>query len=87
MAVYKLCARKRPHLIPIYDTNVKKQLGIGDPEGFTAHLHRVLRHGDDAFARHLADIRSQVDEAADLSLIRVFDIVVWREQEQRGKRT
>ena len=87
VAVYKLCARKRPHLIPIYDTNVKKQLGIGDPVGFTAHLHRVLRHGDGAFTRHLADIRSQVDEAADLSLIRVFDIVVWREQEQRGKRT
>ncbi len=49
--------------------------------------HRVLRHGDDAFARHLADIRSQVDEAADLSIIRVFDILVWKEEEQRWKRT
>ncbi|GAB3694320.1 DUF6308 family protein [Corynebacterium nasicanis] len=87
VAVFKLCARKRPHLIPIYDTYVKMQLGIKNPQDFTAHLYHVLRHDDGAFARHLAGIRSQVDEAADLSLIRIFDIVVWREQEQRGKHT
>lgn len=81
-AIHKLFARKRPHLIPIYDSFIGAQLNTTSL-GFMEKLHAVLRAENDAFASHLRTIRGDHD----LSLIRVFDIVVWREQEQRGRRT
>ncbi len=82
VAVYKLRARKRPHLLPICDDFVRRELGMRDFVGFERNLRTVLRHEDKALARHLADIKTQVPAAAHLSTLRVFDIIVWREHQQ-----
>lgn len=79
-SVHKLFARKRPHLIPIYDSYIGSQLNTNS-RSFFRNLHSVLHAENGAFADHLRMIRGDVD----VSLIRVFDIVVWREEEQKRK--
>ena len=54
-----------------------------DSLGFYANLRTVLRAENKALNKHLKDIRAAAagrsgnDHIADLSPIRVFDIVVW----------
>lgn len=80
--VSKLMARKRPKLFPIIDSVVAEQLDT-DSLGFYANLRTVLRAENKALNKHLKDIRAAAagrsgnDHIADLSPIRVFDIVVW----------
>lgn len=76
----KLLARKRPRLIPVQDSLVVKALG-----------HDLRRHGDFWAAMHrhtqpdhpsglwgrLHAIRDAAGVGDDISLLRVFDIVVW----------
>lgn len=80
--VSKLMARKRPKLFPIIDSVVAEQLGA-DSLGFYDNLRTILRAEDKALNKHLKDIRAEAtkrsgnDHIAELSPIRVFDIVVW----------
>ena len=71
----KLCARKRPHLLPVYDERVK--LLVGAPENFWEALRQQLHADDHKLARRLDSIRQQA--AADVSIIRVFDVIAWME--------
>lgn len=83
-AVYKLLARKRPHLLPVYDTYIGHQLKT-TPVSFYRNLRSVLRYDDHALEKHLATIQQEVPEAAHLSILRVFDIIVWWAEEQRRR--
>jgi hypothetical protein len=71
----KLLAAKRPGLIPISDSYVKVTLGTDE-----RHLWRcmwtILTDGE--IQNAVAKIRNEVDEARELSLLRVVDIVAWR---------
>jgi hypothetical protein len=72
----KLLARKRPHLLPVYDNVVKDALRPG-PEGFWKSLHEELRRDKQALVGRLEMIRSQSGIGDDISLLRVFDVAVW----------
>lgn len=73
----KLLARKRPHLIPIYDAVVAKQFGLsGSADQWTIWSELFV---DSDFVAHLGAIQSAVAEASHISLLRVLDVVVWME--------
>lgn len=84
----KLLARKRPRLIPVYDSVIQAQLGLRDSGGFWAGLRNALQ-ADGAFLdRHLQEIRERAGLAEQLSTLRVFDIVVWMDgQDAKGPST
>jgi hypothetical protein len=70
----KLLARKRPHLLPVYDNVVKTAL---QPHG--THFWLPLR---DAFfesdlATKLDHVRSKASIGSDISLLRVLDVAIW----------
>ena len=71
----KLVARKRPRLIPVYDSVVAER--VGHPEHFWAALNEDLRADDGALHRRLVDIRRQSAIGEDISALRIFDIVTW----------
>lgn len=80
--VSKLIARKRPKLFPIIDSVIERELNT-DSSGFYENLHSVLRAEDKALSRHLKSIRAEAAHQsgnralADLSTIRVLNVVVW----------
>ncbi|SDP11103.1 hypothetical protein SAMN05660199_03177 [Klenkia soli] len=75
----KVMARKRPDLIPVYDTVVRKVIGGG---AFWGPLHEWLRAPAPAGAVNnralLQDIRARAGAAPhQLPDLRVFDVVLW----------
>ena len=70
----KLLARKRPRLIPVYDSVVKDALQPND-DRFWSPLHAELQ--DPVLVSRLDEIRSTAGVGSDISLLRVLDVVVW----------
>ena len=76
----KILARKRPHLIPIWDRHVADGLGIQSPDSYWGVVQDVvLVHGD-----RLHELRDELRSRQHdygrlhgLSILRVLDIVVW----------
>ncbi|MGO1239805.1 MAG: DUF6308 family protein [Cellulosimicrobium funkei] len=66
----KLLARKRPRLVPVYDTVVATAESLG-------HGHGAPRAHDRALHRHLVSLRDEAGIGDDISALRVFDVVVW----------
>jgi hypothetical protein len=73
--VSKLMARKRPHLIPVYDGVVGQVLGPVD-----GHWRRVHAIATD-HAHTLAAIRREAGVASNVSLLRVLDVTIWMRSE------
>lgn len=71
----KLLARKRPHLLPVYDSKVKKVLG--GPQNMWECLWTWFTDDD---TRHpaLEELRDETGGINDISLLRCLDIVLWR---------
>jgi Family of unknown function (DUF6308) len=78
VAAGKLLARKRPQLIPVYDSYVKKALDRPRvDETFWRDLRCQLTR-DTSLVSELEAVRARVGEpAAHLSVLRVFDIMCW----------
>lgn len=76
VAAGKLLARKRPRLIPVYDSHVKSALGRrrDDQDWWSDLRHQLIT--DLALARELEAVRARAD-AGHLSLLRTFDIMCW----------
>lgn len=72
----KLLARKRPKLIPVYDTIVRCQ--FGEPEQVWLKLHSELIANDGELRTALVEIRATVGIDDQVSTLRVLDIVLWR---------
>jgi Family of unknown function (DUF6308) len=70
----KLMARKRPRLIPIYDSVVRAALSPSD-KNFWLALRSEL--GDTALRQRLTDMRAEAGVAQDISLLRILDAAVW----------
>jgi hypothetical protein len=70
----KLMARKRPRLIPVYDSVVKAALSPRD-ENFWLALRSEL--GDAGLRQRLFEMRTEAGVAQDISLLRVLDAAVW----------
>ncbi|RII41598.1 hypothetical protein DWB68_11655 [Galactobacter valiniphilus] len=83
----KLMARKRPQLIPIYDSFVKSVLGLKSDAAQWREFHEALSRNERKVERTLLDLGREAGHP-DLSALRVFDILVWMEKrvgEDSGK--
>ncbi|RBY91058.1 DUF6308 family protein [Blastococcus sp. TF02A-30] len=78
----KLLARKRPRLVPIYDSVVARVSGIGD------HHWEPLRQAlqTDDLHKHLLDLRDRAGLGPHVSALRVLDVVTWMEGKAAGVR-
>ncbi|MFK0249709.1 DUF6308 family protein [Amycolatopsis azurea] len=70
----KLLARKRPRLLPVYDSKVMTMLGT--PSSFWACLWTWF-DSDPRRANGLRDLRAEVGGITDISLLRCLDVVLW----------
>lgn len=73
----KLLARKRPHLLPVIDTIVKRVLHHPRRGNFYRTLRNHLVDNDHELYRRLEQIRADAHINSDISIIRSFDIIVW----------
>jgi hypothetical protein len=73
----KLLARKRPHLIPVWDNVVR--CAFGRPGSAWIWLDELLRGGGDdgAVLRRLEELHEEAGLPVHVSLLRTLDIVVW----------
>lgn len=73
----KLVARKRPQLRPIYDSVVaavtESTKGLWEP------LRLELRKDNKALRRRLLTLKAQADLPAEVSALRVVDVIAWME--------
>jgi hypothetical protein len=78
VAAGKLLARKRPQLIPVYDSYVERALKRTRTHGtWWSDLHRQLTE-DTVLISKLEAVRTRAGaDAAHLSLLRIFDIMCW----------
>jgi hypothetical protein len=67
-------ARKRPRLIPVFDSVVHDALSPGD-ENFWLALRCEL--GDAGLRERLTEMRAAAGIAQEISLLRVLDVAVW----------
>ncbi len=79
----KILARKRPRLLPVYDTVVRCALGRPHPSLWLA-LHAALRADDPAVHRQLLALRRAAGVPETVSALRVCDVVVWMEHRAQG---
>jgi Family of unknown function (DUF6308) len=70
----KLLARKRPHLIPVYDNRVKAMLKA--PESPWNCLWTWF-HTDPTRAAAVADLRTEAGGIEDITLLRCLDVILW----------
>ena len=76
VAAGKLLARKRPHLIPVYDSHVKDVLGRPTNDRSWWRDLRCQLAKDEDLVRELESVRARAG-AGHLSLLRTFDIMCW----------
>lgn len=69
----KLLARKRPHLVPVWDRDVSAYLG--GPSNTWTMFADAFR--DEALVARLEEVRSDAGVQG-VSLLRVLDVVMWR---------
>jgi len=77
----KLLARKRPHLVPIFDRVVRIALSFPPSANFWRCQWEWF-HGSAERAAGLRSLRAQVDGIESISLVRCLDVAVW----MHGKR-
>lgn len=70
----KLLARKRPHLVPVYDRDVRKLLL--QPDSYWACLWSWFAGDQDRVAA-VTELRADVGGIEDISLLRCLDVVLW----------
>lgn len=80
----KLIAKKRPHLVPIYDSVIKRALGISGSGDHWLVMHALLNLDGGTLQQRLVKL-SETDEGRGLSPLRVFDILVWKHYREPGE--
>ena len=83
IAAGKLLARKRPHLIPVYDSRVKRVLSRPATDLWWWRDLRCQLIKDQDLVRELESVRARAG-ASHLSLLRTFDIMCWMLGEPAG---
>lgn len=84
VAAGKLLARKRPELLPVYDSRIKKVLGRPRVDKRWWHdLHHELT-ANQGFVQELESVRPRVG-ADHMSLLRVFDVMCWMYSWEDGR--
>lgn len=80
----KLIARKRPRLIPIYDSVVGQAVYGGTSRGYWTRLHAELTANRSALHRHLVSLREQAGLEERVSPLRIFDVIAWLDASGKG---
>ena len=80
----KLIARKRPRLIPIYDSVVGGAVYGSTTRGYWTRLHGALTADDHALHRHLVSLRNRAGLQQWVSPLRVFDVIAWLDASGKG---
>jgi hypothetical protein len=78
----KMLARKRPRLRPIWDSVIATTTGTQD--NLWEPLRVALRADDRALHLRLLRLRAAAGLPEDVSALRVFDVIAWREGKDRG---
>ena len=73
----KLMARKRPRLVPIFDSVVERELGLNGSSGHWTGMREVLRADDGALHRRAVTLQDTPGVGPLISPLRVIDVVVW----------
>lgn len=73
----KLLARKRPRLVPVYDSVIGRQFGLNGSGGFWAGLRNLLQENDREIHHHALALRDEAGLADRLSPLRVIDVLAW----------
>ncbi|MFG2260262.1 DUF6308 family protein [Streptomyces mirabilis] len=82
----KLLARKRPHLIPIYDFRIKQLFERPKVDhSFWAALSAALRVDNGAFHDQLIHLRGKAGIGEDIGVLRVFDVIAWMLQGRQAQ--
>jgi Family of unknown function (DUF6308) len=71
----KIMARKRPHLLPVYDDVVRCH--FGGPARFWVSLHNRLAQDDEHLRLALAGLRTRAAVPPTVSTLRVLDVLLW----------
>lgn len=71
----KLLARKRPHLVPVYDTVVDRELSLVKGDLWKPLQAWLIADGG-ANERHLTQVRDRAG-VPDISVLRIFDVLAW----------
>lgn len=79
----KILARKRPRLIPVYDSVVDAVVGLDGSLGQWNIWHAALS-GESLLPQHLEAIRRAAGLSPVLSPLRVMDVVLWMHGKQQG---
>lgn len=79
----KIMARKRPRLIPIYDSVVRPLMGLKHSGGSWTAWHGALADGS-GLPKRLEQIRQEADAPYSISALRVMDIVLWMHGKEQG---
>ena len=78
----KIMARKRPKLIPVYDSVVGPALGLKNSDDQWKKWHLALNHAS-GLPQRLREIHRRSEISDPISEIRVMDIVLWMQGSQR----
>ncbi|MFF7988833.1 DUF6308 family protein [Kitasatospora xanthocidica] len=82
----KLLARKRPHLIPVYDSRIKAVFRRPRTDhAFWADLAAALRADGGAFRADLAALRAEARIGEEIGVLRVLDVIGWMHQGERER--
>ncbi|MFD3586890.1 DUF6308 family protein [Streptomyces sp. NPDC058683] len=86
VAAGKLLARKRPHLIPMYDIRIKQLFERPKTDNsFWAAQAAALRADKGAFRDQLVRLRDKAGIGEGIGVLRVFDVVAWMQQGHRAR--
>jgi hypothetical protein len=79
----KLLARKRPRLIPVFDSVVRASVGGG--ASYWKPLAKALAADGMRLQDHLGCLRSVSGIGEDISIIRAFDVIVWMDGREQSR--
>jgi Family of unknown function (DUF6308) len=74
--VSKLMARKRPRLIPIFDSVIDRTV-LGGTGVLWSPMHEALSEDHRALHERLARVRADAGLDESISVLRVFDVLAW----------
>ncbi|MEU3571278.1 DUF6308 family protein [Kitasatospora sp. NPDC036755] len=81
----KLLARKRPHLVPVYDVRVKALFRRPKVDGtFWSALADALRADGGALRTRLVELRAEAGIGEDIGVLRVLDVIAWMHRDGVG---
>ena len=82
----KLMARKRPKLIPVWDSVVASAAGLSSSLTYWEEWHGLLRANDGELARRLDKVQEAAELPAPVTTLRAMDVILWMDGKQRGFR-